>query len=69
MKTQTLSPLQVEPRVLTVKGAAQYIGMSQWFVRQLVYARTVPHILVGKKIMFDQSDLDEYLDSNKIPAR
>jgi excisionase family DNA binding protein len=60
---------QVTPRVLTVKQAAQYIGMSQWFIRELVYGRKVPYINVGKKIMFDRSDLDTYLDERKVPAR
>ena len=64
-----MSQQVVEARVLTVKQTAQYIGMSVWFVRELVYGRKVPYVLLGTKIMFDRSDLDDYLESKKVEAR
>ncbi len=60
---------QVTPRVLTVKQAAQYINMSVWFVRELVYKRAIPYHLVGQKYLFDPGDLDAYLESKKVEAR
>jgi len=58
----------IEPRMLTVKHAAAYLGATVWFVRSLAWSRKVPHSVFGKRIVFDRADLDRYVDSQKVCA-
>jgi excisionase family DNA binding protein len=55
----------VEPRMLTVKAAAMYLGATIWFVRELAWSRSVPHLVFGKRIVFDRHDLDRYIEQQK----
>jgi excisionase family DNA binding protein len=58
----------LEPRMLTVKHAAAYLGATVWFLRMLAWSRKVPHSVFGKRIVFDRADLDRYVDSQKVCA-
>lgn len=51
-----------EPRLLDVKGAAQYLSTTIWCVRSLVWEKKLPSIRLGKKILFDRQDLDKFVD-------
>jgi excisionase family DNA binding protein len=53
------------PRLLRVKEAAAYLGATVWFLRSLAWSRTVPHVVFGKRILFDRADLDNYVESQK----
>ncbi len=54
-----------EPRLLNVRSAAAYLGATVWFVRSLVWSRSIPYLVLGKRILFDKKDLDEYIDRQK----
>jgi excisionase family DNA binding protein len=56
---------EVEPRLLRVKEAATYLSCTVWFIRSLAWNRAVPHVVFGKRILFDRADLDRYLESQK----
>ena len=58
-----------EPRMLTVPAAALYLGATQWFVRGLAWERKVPHLIFGKRIVFDRADLDKFVESQKVGVR
>jgi excisionase family DNA binding protein len=58
----------VEPRLLRVKEAAAYLGATVWFMRSLAWNRAVPHVVFGKRLLFDRADLDHYLESQKKAA-
>jgi excisionase family DNA binding protein len=60
-----VSASRVEPRLLPVKEAAAYLGATIWFIRSLAWNRAVPHVVFGKRILFDRADLDRYLESQK----
>jgi excisionase family DNA binding protein len=57
-----------EARLLTVKSAAQYLSTTIWCVRNLAWSRSVPHIRLGARILFDRADLDRYIESQKVKA-
>lgn len=57
-----------EPRFLTVKEAASYMAATIWFVRCLAWDRKVPHVKLGKRVVFDKADLDRYIESQKVKA-
>jgi len=54
------------PRLLSVKQAVEYSGLTPWAVRQLVWTGKIPFLRVGeKKIYLELSDLDSWIDRNK----
>ncbi len=63
-----VSPTVVEPRLLGVAAAAAYLGCTLWYTRSLVWNRAVPYLRLGKRILFDKSDLDSYIDQQKQQA-
>jgi excisionase family DNA binding protein len=64
-----LEATQAQPRLLGVKAAAAYLGCAIWAVRTLAYSRTVPHLKIGNRTLFDRADLDCYVEAQKVPAR
>jgi len=53
------------PRLLRISDAAKYMGCSVWFVRTLIWSRQVPHLKLGRRYLFDRSDLDRFIDLQK----
>jgi len=63
----------IPPRLLDLKGAAAYLGVSPWTIRDLEASGTFRRVNVplgmGKdlrKLLFDREDLDQLVDSWKI---
>lgn len=57
--------MQHEKRWLNIRETAQYIGMSNGFIRKAVRNRTIPHSRVGTKALrFDREALDEWMKVN-----
>ena len=63
----------IPPRLLDLKGAAAYLGVSPWTIRDLESRGTLRRVNVplgmGKdlrKLLFDREDLDQLVDSWKI---
>ena len=55
---------KVQRTTLTMKEAAEYLGVSYWLISQLVRRKQIPCSKVGGKFLFRVQVLDEYL-SNK----
>ena len=55
---------KVKRTTLTMKEAAEYLGISYWLINQLVRKKEIPCSKVGGKFLFRVQVLDEYL-SNK----
>jgi excisionase family DNA binding protein len=60
---------QNEPvkRLYTLKEADRYLGRPDWGMRELMWSGKIPFVRTegGRKIYFDVSDLDEYINKNK----
>lgn len=52
----------VAPRLLTVPQAADYLNTTVWQVRTLVWTRELPAVKLGKRLLVDRGDLDEFVD-------
>jgi excisionase family DNA binding protein len=54
-------------RLLRLKDAAVYLSLSPWKLRRLVWERRLPVVQDGEgsPFLFDQSDLDSYVESHK----
>lgn len=56
---------KVQRTTLTMKEAAEYLGISYWLVNQLVRRKEIPCSKVGGKFLFRVQVLDEYLSSKE----
>ncbi|MCI0407279.1 MAG: helix-turn-helix domain-containing protein [Acidobacteria bacterium] len=57
-----------EPRLLDVKAAAAYLGLSPWTVRALPVPRVRLELSNGKelrRVLFDRRDLDAWIEQQK----
>ncbi len=54
-------------RLFSLKEAAEYLGRSEWGMRELVWAGKIPVVRFegGRKIFVDIDDLDSFVDQNK----
>ena len=53
---------KVQTTTLTMKEAAEYLGISYWLVNQLVRRKQIPCSKVGGKYLFRVQALNEYLE-------
>ena len=56
---------KVQRTTLTMKEAAEYLGISYWLINQLVRRRQIPCSKVGGKFLFRVQMLDEYLSKKE----
>jgi len=58
---------QGQKRLFTVKEAAQFLGRSEWGMRELIWAGKIPVVKDegGRKIFVDVLDLIAYIERNK----
>ena len=52
---------KLQRTTLTMKEAAEYLGISYWLINQLVRRKEIPCSKVGGKFLFRVQVLDEYL--------
>lgn len=57
------------PRLLDLKGAAVYLGLSEWTVRDLEHSGTLARVRIPlpkhgelRKLLFDRQDLDALIE-------
>jgi len=58
-----------QKRLISQKEAAEYLGISYWTVRDMVFRGDIPHIRIGRRILMDIKDLEEYIKKNKSSQR
>ena len=58
------SPL---PRLLTIKQASGFLGLTVWAVRERIWAGSLPVVTFpgGKKQYLDRNDLESFIQRNK----
>lgn len=56
---------KVQRTTLTMKEAAEYLGISYWLINQLVRRKEIPCSKVGGKFLFRVQVLDKYLSSKE----
>ncbi len=52
-------------RLLSVKDAAAYLGISQWTMRGLGWNGEIPEVKIGRRRLFDRRDLDTFVERSK----
>lgn len=54
--------------LIDYETAAALLGIRPQSLRRLVSQRRVPHLHVGRLVRFDVRDLQEFLNSQKVPV-
>ncbi|MDO9486646.1 MAG: helix-turn-helix domain-containing protein [Actinomycetota bacterium] len=54
--------------LLTVEQAADYLNITEHFVRRLIRERRIPFLKVGRLVRLRRSDIDAYLAGRLVPA-
>lgn len=52
----------------SVSETARRLRLSESFIRKSVAKRTIPHVRIGGRILFDPADLREWIDERKAAA-
>ena len=55
------------PRLLTLKGASEWLGLTVWALRERIWAGQLPVVRFpgGRKQYLDVNDLEEFVKKNK----
>ena len=56
---------EMHARLTDVKGAATYLSVSPWTVREMVWRGDLPAVRVGRLVRLDLRDLDAWIDRQK----
>jgi excisionase family DNA binding protein len=62
---QAVADNALQPRLLNIRSAAQYLGATIWAVRSLCWRHALPYLKIGHRILLDRGDLDGYIESQK----
>jgi excisionase family DNA binding protein len=56
------------PRLLTLKAAAEFLGLTVWGMRERIWAGQIPVVRFpgGRKMFVDRMDLDKFIQENKM---
>ena len=60
---RTSSPMT---RLLSVDGAAEYLGMSAWALRHRLSEGLLPIVRIGNRVFLDRQDLDDFIERSKV---
>ena len=55
------------PRLLSLKDAAQWLGLTVWAMRERIWAGQIPVVQFpgGRKMYVDTQDIEAFIQSNK----
>lgn len=59
---------EVKPILVNVPAAARMLGTTIWSVRELLWAKKIPHVKIGRRFLVAPTDLEAYVDRLKAGA-
>lgn len=70
-KAQGMRNPMPSPRLLPIKQAAQYLGLTVWAIRERIWAGQIPVVQFpgGRKQYLDVRDLEDFINENKKTIR
>jgi len=70
-KAQGIGNPMLSPRLLPIKQAAQYLGLTVWAIRERIWAGQIPVVQFpgGRKQYIDMQDLESFIQNNKKTIR
>jgi len=67
-RTRSATPKASSGEYLTVEQAAEYLNITDHFVRRLIRERRIPFVKVGRLVRLRRTDIDDYLAGRLVPA-
>jgi hypothetical protein len=66
-KAQGIGNPMPSPRLLPLKQAAEYLGLTVWAMRERIWAGQIPVVQFpgGRKQYIDTKDLENFIQDNK----
>ena len=58
--------VQQRSDLLDVKGAAEYLGVAEAFIRRLALEKRVAYYKLGKYVRFKAADLDAFIEGGRV---
>lgn len=67
-KTQGIVNPKLSPRLLPLKKAAEYLGLTTWAMRERIWAGDIPVVRFpgGRKMFIDINDIEAFIVKNKV---
>jgi excisionase family DNA binding protein len=59
-------PSKLTKRLYSIQEAADYLALSTWTVRELIWQGKLPHVRLGRRILLDLQDLDALIAHHKL---
>jgi excisionase family DNA binding protein len=57
-----------EPLLLDIKSAAHLLSSTTWTVRNLLWAKKIPFVKIGRRFLIDPADIRAYIARLKAAA-
>jgi excisionase family DNA binding protein len=54
-----------EPLLLDIKGAARMLSSTTWTVRNLLWAKKIPFVKIGRRFLIDPADIRAFIAREK----
>lgn len=61
--------LMNEDKLFTKKEACEYLRISETTLNRLIKKEEISYIKLERKVLFRKSDIDNFLESRKIPKK
>jgi len=58
-----------EKRLISVEDAAKYLGVQKSTMYSWAWRRKIPSVKMGRRLLFDQEDLDRMIEAGKRKER
>ncbi len=58
-----------EKRLISVEDAARYLGVQKSTIYSWASRRKIPSVKMGRRLLFDQEDLDRMIEAGKREER
>lgn len=65
---RSATPASSSGDLLTVEQAADYLNITEHFVRRLIRERRIPFLKVGRLVRLRRTDIEAYLAGCMVPA-
>jgi excisionase family DNA binding protein len=65
-ETEIRARLAALPRLLTLKQAAEELGLSMSTLRTAIWNGELPQVRIGRAVRIDRNDLETWLERQKV---
>lgn len=55
----------LKKRLFSIPEAAEYLALSPWTIRELIWKGALPKVQPNRRILLDVRDLDAFIERNK----